>query len=134
MDPILAAFLEAQREEGVRLAAASDLLDLEPLDAQRFVASFHCTSLVRNAAARIVEAHESVVGIRFAEDHLRLPARPEMLTWLEPVVAFHPNVRPPFICVGPIRVGEGLESLLYRCFELIRFANVTMRPGSSSNE
>ena len=127
MDPIFTAFLEAQREEGLRLAAASDLLDLKPLDAQRFVASFHCNSLVRQAAGRIVESQESVVGIRFFEDHLRMPARPEMLAWLEPLDAFHPNVRPPFICVGPIHAGEGLEPLLYRCFEVIRFANVTMR-------
>ncbi len=133
MDPIFTAFLEAQREEGLRLAAASDLLDLKPLDAQRFVASFHCNSLVRQAAGRIVESQVSVVGIRFFEDHLRMPARPEMLAWLDPLDAFHPNVRPPFICVGPIHAGEGLESLLYRCFEVIRFANVTMREDDALN-
>jgi hypothetical protein len=133
MDLILQHFLEAQREEGLRLAAASDLLDLETMDAQRFIASFYCTSLARSAEGRVVETQRSVVGIRFSDDHLRFPPRPEMLTWLEPLDAWHPNIRPPFICIGAIRAGEGLESLLYRCFEVIRFANVTMQENDALN-
>ncbi len=133
MDAIFAGFLEVQREEGLRLAAASDLLDLEPLDPQRFIARFHCTSLARNAAGRMVESRESVIGVRFFENHLRMPGRPEMLTWLAPLDVYHPNIRPPFICLGPIHAGEGLESLLYRCFEVIRFGNVTMREVDALN-
>lgn len=126
VDPIFDHFLRTQHEEGHRLAEASDLLELMPLDDQRFIATFSCRGLVRDANGEVREHDRFAVGIRFAEQHLRHVEIGEALTWLAPREIFHPNVKPPFICVGPIAAGTGLVELIYRCFEVITLQNLSM--------
>jgi len=129
-DKVLAAFLTRQREEGLALAAASDLLDLAPLEAgpcQRYLAGFRCDGLARDDAGEVVVADRFLLAIWLPDDYLRAADPFRVLTWLEPHRAFHPNVRPPFVCIGHLSPGTPLVDLLYRCFELVTWNKVTMR-------
>jgi len=133
VDPILNLFLDAQLDAGLRLAAESDLLEVEPLDAQRFVVVFRCKGLVRSPSGNVIEHDHFAVGIRFPDDFLRTVNPAEILTWLGPDLVFHPNIAPPFLCIGKIVPGTSLTELIHRCFEVISFENVTMREDDSLN-
>lgn len=138
IDHIRAAFLESQREEGLALAAASDVLTLVPGDAEppdRWLAELRCTSLVRTPAGEIVPSDRSLVGIWFPDDYLRAVEPFLVLQWLGPRNVFHPNVsdRAPFICAGRIRPGTPLVDLLYRVHEIVTFARVTMVESDALN-
>ena len=137
-DRVLAAFLERQRDDGMALAAASDLLDLLPLGAeppQRYLAGFSCKGLVQAEGGEIVEAEHFVVGIWFPDDYLRRVDPFTVITWLEPRRIFHPNISnvAPFMCLGHIVPGTPLVELVYRCFEVITYGRVTMREDDALN-
>lgn len=133
MDQILKSFLETQRAEGLQLAAESDLLDLVPVDAQRYLAIFSCKGLVRDTNGDIREHSHFEVGIRFPDDYLRRVNPAMILTWLAPDEIWHPNIEAPFICLGSIAPGTPLVELLHRCFEIITLSNVTMHEGDALN-
>jgi hypothetical protein len=137
-DKVLAAFLARQREEGMALAAASDLLELVPVDGaqrQRYLADFRCKGLIQTESGEIVEAGRFVIGISFPDHYLREADPFQVLTWLEPRRIFHPNVSSvaPFICIGRLAPGTSLVDLLYRCFEIITYNRVTMQEHDALN-
>lgn len=134
MDAILNLFLKSQRAEGMQLAAESDLLELSAIDDQRYVASYSCKGLVRDATGEVHEHDRFGVGIRFPDDYLRSANPGEILTWLGPKEIWHPNIAAPFICLGTIVPGTSLVELLHRCFEVISFENVTMREDDALNQ
>ena len=138
-DKVLAAFLARQSEEGMALAAASDLLELVPVDGappQRYLADFRCRGLVQTESGEIVTADRFVVGVWFPDDYLRRADPFQVLTWLEPGCIFHPNVssNAPLICIGRLAPGTSLVDLLYRCFEIITYSKVTMREDDALNK
>lgn len=138
-DRVLASFLEKQLDEGMALAAESDLLDLTPVGGslpQRYLAEFRCKGLVQEGPGRIVEAERFAVGVWFPDDYLRRVDPFTVLTWLAPRSIFHPNVsdRGPFLCAGTIVPGTPLVDLLYRCFEIISYNRVTMREDNAFNK
>lgn len=137
-DPVYEAFLARQYEEGMALAAASDLLDLVPLGGpppDRYIARFGCTGLVRRPNGSVGEAGRFEVGIWFPSDYLRRAEPWQVLTWLGPREVFHPNIsaRLPLICVGRLKPGSWLVDLLYQCFEIITYQKVTMREDDALN-
>lgn len=132
-DPIVRLFLEAQRREALALAAASDLLDVLPIGLQHYVASFRCRGLVREAGGEIREHALFRVGLWLPESYLREANPAQIVSWLGPAEIWHPNIRPPFLCLGRITPGTPLVDLLHRCFELICFENVTMREDDALN-
>lgn len=136
-DRVYQAFLARQYEEGMALAAASDLVDLSPFTGDppdRYVARFACAGLVRRAD-RILEATHFEVGIWFPSDYLRRAEPWQVLTWLGPTEVFHPNISHtlPFICIGKLAPGTALVDLLYQCFEIITWQKVTMREDDALN-
>jgi hypothetical protein len=138
-DRIFTSWLGRQFEEGMALAAESDLLHLVPVGAapyQRYIADFRCTGLVRTDAGEIVEADRFLVGVWFPDQYLREADPFTVLTWLGPREVFHPNIgdRAPFICVGRIVPGTSLVDLLYRCFEVITYNRVTVREDDALNK
>jgi hypothetical protein len=133
MDAIVKLFLETQSREAMQLAAHSDLLELSALDPQRYLARFLCRGLVRDPDGEVREHDEFTVGIWLPESYLRVVNPAEILTWLEPQEVWHPNIRPPFVCLGKIAPGTPLVDLLHRCYELITFDNVTMREDDALN-
>jgi hypothetical protein len=133
MDAILKLFLDTQRREAMQLALESDLLELVALDLQRYVATFKCRGFVCDVGGEVREHDRFSVGIWFPESYLRVVNPAEVLTWLEPQNVWHPNIRPPFVCLGRISPGTPLVDLLHRSFELITWDNVTMREEDALN-
>jgi hypothetical protein len=136
-DNILAGFLARQREEGMALAAESDLFDLIPVDGragQRYLLELRCTGLVQRDSGEIVEADRFVVGVWFPDHYLREADPYRVLTWLDPVRTWHPNVKAPFVCVGGIAPATPLCDLVYRCAEVVTWNRVTMREDNALNK
>ncbi len=137
-DRIYEAFLRRQLEEGLALAQGSDLLDLTPLDSagpvpDRYIARFRCKGLVLDQAGTVSEGAEFVVGIWLPSDYLRHLEPLRVLTWLGPKEVFHPNINPPWICIGAITPGTSLTSLLYRLFDLISYRNWASHDGLNAD-
>jgi len=137
-DKVLAAFLRAQEAEGMALAAASDLLELEGLGdspTARYIAHFSCRGLVRDAAGAVEVADHFLVGIEFPQDYLRRVEPMRVLTWLAPRNVLHPNISPvaPVICVGRLAPGTPLVDILYQVFEMITYRRLTMREDDALN-
>lgn len=120
-DPIMIDFLGVQQEQGLALAADSDILRLLPLTgpaSDRYLADFRCRGLVQNDAGHIVEHDQFVVGIWFPEDYLRRSDMTCIVTYLGPAPRpWHPNIRAPYVCLA-IRPGTSLVDILYGCYEL----------------
>jgi hypothetical protein len=134
-DDIAKRFFERQHSEGLTLAAASDRLELAALGAQPaqvYLARFRCTGLVR-IDRQIVEHDDFVVGIRLPDSYLRRFDTAQVLTWCEPLSIWHPNIRPPYVCVGRMEPGTPLVDLLYQLYEIITYHNVEMREPHALN-
>ena len=140
-DKIFESFLERQYEEGMALAADSDLLELVPMlsfddgPPQYFLARLHCKGLVRSLNGEITEADRFEVMISFPSDYLRRANPFEILSWLGPSDVFHPNIsaKAPVICIGRLAPGTPLVDILYQCFEIITYNKVTMREDDALN-
>jgi len=133
-DPVLRGFLQHQFTKGMELAGQSDVLELLPRGngqgpPNRYLAKFYCNGLVCRRGGEVAEASEFHVGIWFHADYLRLVKPAEMLTWLYPLNVWHPNINPPFICVGNIDPGTELVDLLYQCYEIITYENWASHDG-----
>jgi hypothetical protein len=72
--------------------------------------TFRTRGLVRDPGGEVAVAGRHVVALRFLPDYLRQANRFEMLALLEPQNAFHPNLRPPGVCVE-VRPGEPLVEI-----------------------
>ncbi len=134
-DQVLRDFLYKQYDDGRALAAESEILELHPLGpapVRRYAARFHCRGLIRDDNA-VREHDDFLVGIGFPDDYLRRFDTTRVLTWLEPFRIWHPNVRPPFVCVGRMEPGSGLVDLIYQLYEMITYHNVEMREPNALN-
>ncbi|HEV7403699.1 MAG TPA: hypothetical protein VGO11_12260 [Chthoniobacteraceae bacterium] len=134
-DPIFAGFLRGQLSEGLALAGESDVLQLLPFPGDpptRYVASFRGSWLAQDARGRIFEQPLAVFGIQFPRDYLRIVEPAMIVTVLEPDNLWHPNIRPPWICLGALPPGTGLVDLLYQCFEVLAYHKYS--PHSALNE
>jgi hypothetical protein len=130
LDHVFRSFLARQKEEATGLA--SDVVRVLPRPGvalpQHFLAEFRCQSAARDPRGRISEARRThLVGIYFPDDYLRRAEVPQVLTWIEPWSIFHPNIAPPFICIGRLVPGTKILDLLYQIYELISFFKVTAR-------
>ncbi len=139
-DPVYRGFLKRQYEEGMELAHSSDLIELIPFGPlssesdppDQYVAVLRCAGLVRNGGSP-VPANLFEVGIWFPSDYLRRVEPAEVLTWLGPPHVFHPNIRPPYICLGKVSPATSLVELIYRLFDLVTYNEVTMREDDALN-
>ncbi len=128
-DESFRSFLEANREQGVALAEASDLLDLEPEPhdpPQKYIATYHCRGLVQGAGGDIDEADFFQVGIWFPPNYLDEVNAYHVLTMLGPPNVFQSNIRGPFICLKNLGPGTDLVSILYQLFELLTFQSYAL--------
>jgi ubiquitin-protein ligase len=129
-DPIYESFLQAQREAGMALANASDLLKLHipPMSPPHFIAEFHCDGLIREGDGEIRKANEFHVGIWFPPDYLRRAEGFEMLRMFTAHV-WHPNVSRihPLICVGKLSPGTALVDIIYQIFEILTYVKLNTK-------
>ena len=118
MDAVLTGFLERQDEEATALAEASDRLELVPIDGpppQRDIASFRARGLALGPDGQVREADRCDMAIWLPDDYLRHVEPAQVLTYLGPEPSpWHPNIRPPFICLH-VRPGTPLVEILYSC-------------------
>lgn len=142
MDLIYQDWLHSNFEQGMALANSSDLLTLVPLGHEpftRYAAWYTCRGLVRTGLSEPTVAERFGVFIQFPHDYLRRANWFEVLSWAMPETAFHPNIAPAgphntsLICVGRVKPGELLCTLLERCHEVITFQNVNMFDGDALN-
>jgi len=129
-DTIVTRFLKDQCERGMALAANSDVLDLvamhdrEDVPPQHYIAMYHCKSALRLRTGQIrVTESQFDIGIFFGQNHLRAVDPLRLVTWLGPANIVHPNIRPPFVCLGRIYKGIALVDILYQVFEIITYVN-----------
>jgi ubiquitin-protein ligase len=136
-DPVYRNFMERQLAEGMALAEASDLLRLHvpPLAPPHFIAEYHCTGLIRDAAGDIREAAEFHVGIWFPPDYLRRAEPFEMLRIFTPCV-WHPNIsyQHPLICPGRLTPGTPLVDILYQIFDILTFQKCNPKENDCLNK
>jgi hypothetical protein len=132
-DVVLRDFLHTQLEEGLALAAASDLVDIVPSDVarpgmppQRYRVRFLCTGLVATERGAIVEADDFLVGISFRDDHLRAVDPRLLVHWLAPWTVHHPNVLAPWVCLGRTGVGISLVEIVYQLHAIITYTKATL--------
>lgn len=136
-DPIYKAFLIRQAEEGLALARASDVLELEcGGTGQHFIAHLRCNGLVRDPGGDIREADSFLAGFYFDPDYLRNVNPFQTITLLGPPNTWHPNVAPaaPFICCGRISPGMPLVDLIYQVYEILTWQKATIREDDALNK
>jgi hypothetical protein len=100
-DPVLRDFLATGRDELRDRSARGGLLDFASLGGRTpwlYRLTFATRGLVRRDG-EIREWDRHIVAVRFLPDYLRRADRFEMLMLVEPRDAFHPNLRPPGICI-----------------------------------
>jgi hypothetical protein len=136
-DPIRETWLEKQFEEGMKMAQRSSIVSLAPIAGEppfKYIAKFECDGLMESVEG-ITVCNRHVVGIFFPEHYQRVSCDPgEVLTWLEPHSEFHPNIRPPFCCVGNIAPGMSLLSLLQQLYTMITWQRFTPREDDALNK
>lgn len=123
-DPILRNFLEVQHQQAMALAAASDILQLEPEPAsppQKYVARFNCRGLVMTQEGQIEEADQFDVGIWLPDNYLRSADPQQVVNIFKPWSIFHPNAGGPFLCLGKLAGGTSLVDILYQVYEIITY-------------
>ena len=59
------------------------------------------------------------MGIHFPPNYLRVSEPWLVVNLLQPMSAFHPNARWPFLCCGTMKPGTGLVDILYQSFEIL---------------
>ncbi len=122
-DTVFDAFLDAQRQAAEELNERSDLLTVLPFGRNRFVLEFRCKGLIRTRDGTVREGSEFHVGLRFPPDYLRHVNPLQVVTWLYPANVWHPNVRPPAVCLGHIAPGTPLVDLAFHLYEMIALYN-----------
>ena len=72
---------------------------------------------------QVVKHNRFDVGIYFPDDYLRQASTYQVLTWLDPINVFHPNIAVPHICVGEqfLRPGTPLVEILYQVYAVITY-------------
>jgi hypothetical protein len=125
-------FLEYTTRAGQELAARSDVLELERLPVRcegLFLARYAVSFLVRSEDGRIAVAPGPLpVLIRMSPAYLatvnplEIAQIPERMFW-------HPNYRWPVLCLGEVRPGMMLPTLIRHVFEIVTYQNFATDDG-----
>ncbi|MEQ1850311.1 MAG: hypothetical protein ABMA01_01840 [Chthoniobacteraceae bacterium] len=133
IDPVFSAFLRTQRQQGLALAASSDLLQIQPEPGdetpRRYIAHFSCESLVRQPNGEIARANSFLVGIQFSNDYLRTVDPRVVATILQPLNVWHPNVNGRLICLGHLPPGTGLTEILFQIWDVLTYNRFAAHDG-----
>jgi ubiquitin-protein ligase len=123
MDRVLERFLEENWRNAKQLADSSDILALLPMGTppRAVMAQFNAACYIKGASG-IQVRKGFVVGFRFPDNYLSLALPWEVIHFVTPDV-YHPNIRPPAICLGAaaLRPGTELRELLFRTYELVTY-------------
>ena len=125
-DRILTRFLDRQNEDGLALARQSDLVDLVPVGPapfSRYVVQLRCTGLLREPTGTIAPMTYSEASVAFPPDYLRRVQPYQIVEWLGPRNAWHPNISStaPVVCRGRLSPGTNLTEILFQLFEIVTY-------------
>jgi hypothetical protein len=136
MDHIFDSWLEHQHAEAMALAQSSDRIAVLPepeVPPRNYVVRFDCQTMVR-IGGEVKPRNGCVVQFRFPLDYLRVASDPAwIVSLLSPRNLYHPNVAPPFLCLGHIAPGTSLRELIFQVYEVLTFAKVTPREDDALN-
>ncbi|MDH5541236.1 MAG: hypothetical protein OEY03_17695 [Rhizobacter sp.] len=137
MDEIFETWLRRQHDEARALSDTSDVLSLAAETGaaapRRFIARFASPTMVLDGSA-VRRADGFAVLFQFPRDHLRSACDPgQLVHLLGPANTFHPNVAPPFICIGRVAPATGLCELIYQVHEILTFQKLTPREDDALN-
>lgn len=126
VDRIFRAFLEHQAREAEDLARGSDVVAIHPWPAgqdpaQQYLVEFRTRTVVHRARRALVTDSGCAFQLRFPFDYLRRVEPWMVLSCLGPMDLFHPNIRPPSVCIGRIEPGTTMADLVCRLFDLVTF-------------
>jgi len=124
-DPIFESFLRHSRGTSQAIFDASDLVAGEWMTPQHLILHLSCRGLVKTTDGRIEEHDEFTIGLHLSSQYLSWVEPMGVVTVLSPHSLFHPNVRAPAACIGPIEAGEPIDSLIYRVYDLVSYNNFT---------
>ncbi len=131
-ESILTDFLEYTTRAALDLADQSDVLEVARLPmagAGLFLARFQVAHLARRQRGQIGVAHGPLtVMIRIGPDYLR-HAEPLETVQVGNQDFWHPNFRWPVLCVGSLRPGMALPTLLRHIFEIVTYQNYATDDG-----
>ena len=137
-DPVFNAWLAAQHAAVHELADASDVVTVIAMPdgsttSRHFLVQFACPGMYQDAVGEIAVGDEWAVGIHFPGDYLRRCEAPAVVTWLEPHNAFHPQIRPPFVCLGHLTAGTELVAILEQLYAIITWRKQTLVESDALN-
>ena len=141
-DTIFSSFLESEGGKLVELCGSSSRLSCRLIQADEalppsiFVVEMTCRHLVRQDNRICPSSEPCVIAIQFPADYLRRggPRPGEILSLLAPRNCWHPNVRFPYVCAGPIAPGTSVLDLVFRCFEIMTYVKFTPREDECLNQ
>jgi hypothetical protein len=112
-DPVMHDFLHNIADELRQRLRPGCLLDAADLGATvpwLWRLTFATRGLARDESGALRSVDRHTVAVRFLPDYLRRVDRFDMLSLMEPAGAFHPNLRPPLICLE-VYPGEPLVEI-----------------------
>ena len=132
-DPVLEGFLKQQLGAGHGTGGAERLARLaSPRISIATLRSSAAKAWFAPKAAKSWRRPSSTWASGFPSDYCRHADPFHVLTWLYPHNVWHPNIRPPLICVGKIPPATELCDLLYQCYEIITYFNWAPHDGLNS--
>lgn len=133
-DRIWQRFMREQLKAASALTAESDIVEIHAeRDGQsvpsRYLVRYNAPCLVCEAGGAVTRHDGYAVSIRFPVDYLRQVVPIQIVAWVLPASAFHPNLNHPFLCLGAIMPGTPLVDLVYRIYELASYMNFAPADG-----
>ena len=140
-DHVYSSFLERQNESLSTLASQSRVLRYRAIQSHRnlpanlFITSMTCAHVVKKTGEPRVSHAPCSFGIQLPADYLRrsYPDSGQILSLISPAECFHPNVRWPHICIGPVAAGTSVVELVLRVDEILTFNRVNPREDDCMN-
>ena len=128
VDRVYEAFIEGQNVAAQTLNQASDIVHITPKKLNRghlYTVRLLCKGLV-NDNGTIKEHGQFALGIHFPEHYLRRCVAAEIVCWFSPATIWHPNIKPPFICLGRVTPGTQIVDIVHQAYQIITYQKVTM--------
>jgi hypothetical protein len=129
---IVDEFLTRTTQAGFKLAQESDVMTLSRVaipGAGLFAASFAIRYLAQGPGREVVVALGPIeVMIHIGPEYLR-QVNPLELVMIAQADFFHPNFRWPVLCLGGVRPGTPLPTLLRHVYEIITYQNFSTDDG-----
>jgi hypothetical protein len=135
VDKIYEAFIESQNIAAAALNQASDIVEITPKQLKRghlYAVRMLCRGLV-NEGGKIKDHDQFELLVHFPEHYLRRCSPVELICWVSPATVWHPNIKPPFLCLGRLTPGMKIVDIVHQAYEIVSYQKVTMVESDALN-